>query len=182
MWALALLVSAAWVTLASFISYNHAVYVWAPYTLILTFIICGCNIGIWRKFQQGSVALEQDNRVPQNKRLTKTLLFVSVLALLSWLPIIIRHSLDALHVSMPLRYHMTAIILNYSNSFVNPIVYALRIPEFKQALSQLCFLGREVAMNDEGVQRGNNMAAAVMPATQLRTLRTVPAHLQLVFE
>ena len=80
-WSLTILASAVCMTFVFFISYNHAVYIWAPYIVILILFICGCNIGIWRKFRHGSVALQQDNRAPQKKRLTKTLLFVSLLAL-----------------------------------------------------------------------------------------------------
>ncbi len=82
---------------------------------------------------------------------------------------------------MPWRYRVVVSILNYSNSFVNPIVYALRIPEFKQALV-LCCLGREAAINGEGDERRNNATAAVTPATQLRILRTDPSHINLAFE
>ncbi len=148
---------------------------------ILTFIICVCNIGIWRKFQHGIVPSQQQNRALQKKRLTKTLLFLSVLALLSWLSFIILTCLVAQDVSIPGAYHEIASILNYSSSFVNPVVYALRIPEFKQALSS-CFRGRGAAMNDEGVERRNNATAAVTPATQLRTSRTDPSHINLAFE
>ena len=151
-WTLAIFECAAFIALDHVTSNTYALYVWTAYTLIPTFIICGCNIGILRKFQQGSVALQQESRAAQNKRLTKTLLFVSVLALLSWLPLIILNCLMALHVSTPWRYRIIATILNYSNSLVNPIVYALRIPEFRQALA-LCCLGREAAMSDEGGQR-----------------------------
>ena len=180
-WSLTLLLSTAWIALFSFISYNHAVYIWVPYTLILILFICGCNIGIWRKFRHGSVALQQDNRASQKKRLTKTLLFVSLLALLSWLPLIIRHILSILALSIPLRYPLIASILLYSNSFLNPVVYALRIPEFKQAL-YLCCLGREEATNNKAVERKNNPSAAVTPATHLGTLRTDPSHTELAFE
>ncbi len=83
-WTLALLTAAVWTALNHLLSYKHAIYAWTPYTLILIIIICGCNIGIWRKFRQGNVPSQQQNRsLRQNKRLTKTLLFVSVLALLS---------------------------------------------------------------------------------------------------
>ena len=61
-----------------------------------------------------------------------------------------------------------------------PVVYALRIPEFKQALT-LCCLGREAAVNYEG-ERTNNAAAAMTPATQLRKLRVDPNHINLAFE
>ena len=124
------------------------------------------------------------NRITElhrKKRLTKTLLFVSLLALLSWLPLIIRHSLSILAVSIPLRYSLVANILNCLNSFVNPVVYALRIPEFKQALS-LCYLGREEATNNGCGERINKPSAAVTLAIHLRTLRTDPSQKELTFE
>ena len=164
-WTLALLIAAPWTALYRLISSKHAVCVWNSYSLILLFITCGCNISIWRKFQHESVALQQENRAEQNKRLTKTLLFVSVLSLLSWLPLIIMNFLIVVfHVPVPWEFYFMVNAVNYSNSFVNPVVYALRIPEFKQALA-LCCLGREAARNDEGVERRNNAPVATMPAT-----------------
>ncbi len=59
-------------------------------------------------------------------------------------------------------------VVNYSNSFVNPFLYALRISEFKQALI-LCCLRREAAMDDD----------VITPVKQLRTLRVNRSHLQL---
>ena len=182
-WTLAFLVAAAWSVLTNFVSHKHAVYTWTPYILILLLTVCACNIGIWRKFQQGSVASsQQQNRAAQNKRLTKTLLFVSFLALLSWLPLITVNFLKfACHVPISWLFYYLVVVLNYSNAFVNPVVYALRIPEFKQALA-LCCLGRAAAINSEGGERRNNTAAAMPPARQLGTVRTSPSHLQLAFE
>ena len=152
------------------------------YTLILIFAICGCNIGIWRKFQNGTVALQQQNRASQNRRLTKTLLFVSVLAFLSWLPLVIMNFLIFIfHVPIPWGFYNLVAVLNYSNSFVNPVVYALRIPEFKRALTSCC-LRRLAAINYEEGERKNNAAAAMTPATQLTKLRGDPSQLQLAFE
>ena len=109
-------------------------------------------------------------------------MFVSVLALLSWLPlIIVEVLLFVLDVLVPSRCFLVASILNYSNSFVNPVVYALRIPEFKQALA-LCCLGRKEEMNGGDNERRNNAATAVTPATPLRTLRTDTSHIELAFE
>ena len=100
--------------------------------LILLFIVFGCNIGIWRKFQHGSIASHQQNRASQSQRLTKTLLFVSILALLSWLPVITAYCLVLIFDISPVPVHIeeTVRLLLYSNAFLNPIVYALRIPEF----------------------------------------------------
>ena len=183
-WTLALLFAAVYTALRNLISSKHAMYVSNSYILILLFITFGCNISIWRKFQRESVApSQQQNRAAQNKRLTKTLLFVSVLALLSWIPLVIMNFLIfVFHVPIPWRFYDLVNVVNYSNSFVNPVVYALRIREFKQALA-LCCLGREAERNDEGDERGNNSAPAVTLATQLRTLRTdLSSRIQLAYE
>ena len=162
-WTLALLISAVWTVLNVLISTKYAVYVWTSYAFALTLIICGCNIGIWRKFQHGGFASQQQNRGSQNKRLTKTLLFLSILALLSWLPLIIMNYLIfVFRFKILWRFYEIVNVLNYSNTFVNPIVYALRIPEFRQSLGLCCFR-RQAAINMELIERRNNRAAAMTP-------------------
>jgi len=180
-WALAILISAVFNALFNLISFKHSVYIWAPYTLILILVMCGCHIGIWRKFRRRRLASQQESKALQSKRLTKTLMFVSALALLSWTPLIVLSCLDASAFSMPFRYFTIANIQNYSNSFVNPIVYALRIPEFKQTFLSCCF-GKQAVVNIEDIKRGKKMAPTSTLETQLRTLRTDPGHLQLSFE
>lgn len=180
-WTLAFVISAVLNSLFNLISFKHSMYVWSPYTLILILIICGCHIGIYRKFRHGRVDSQQESKALQTKRLTKTLAFVSALALLSWIPLIILNCLGTATLSINKRYFIIANIQNYSNSFVNPIVYAFRIPEFKQAFLSCCF-GRQAALNIENIKRGNKMAPNSTSDTQLRTLRTDPSHLQLSFE
>ena len=107
-----------------------------PVSLGLTIIICVCNIAIWRNFQRESVASQHRNGASRNRRLTKTLLLVSILALVCWLPLIIMNLLVVIYGTETLIVwvYIMANIFNYSNSFVNPIVYVFRIPEFQQAL------------------------------------------------
>ena len=180
-WTLAALISAVFLTLLGLISFTHSVYVWTPYTLILILVLCGCHIGIWRKFRHGRIASQQESKALQNKRLTKTLMLVSTLVLLSWIPLILLNSFYASAISIPWRYFNVVNILNYSNSFVNPIVYAFKIPEFKQAFLSCC-VGRQAAPNMEDIKRRNKMAPTSTSETQLRTLRTDPGHLQLPFK
>ena len=147
-WILALLASAIWTVLTFVFTFSPATTFLAPYVFILILIMCGCNLAIWRKFQNGSVsASHQQNRDLQNKRLTKTLLFVSGLTLLAWLPVMILNFLIFVW-SVPVHwklYHMVN-LFNYFNSLINPVVYALRIPEFRQALHSCCF-GKQPALN-----------------------------------
>lgn len=146
--------------------------VYALYGVVLHFcflllIVCCCNIGIWIKFRNRGFASEQQNRASQGKRLTKTLLFVSSVALLSWLPLII-----ALVVAVSTEFSPSievalriTVVLNYCNAFCNPVVYALRIPEFRQAFHS-CFK-RKTAINLEPNIGSVNSAAISTQDTKL---------------
>ena len=180
-WTLSFLHAALYVplTLLGFDKYPR--YVLASYLFTLTIIISCANVSICRKFQRGSGVSQQQNRAWQNKRLTKTLLFVSILALLSWLPLASLIGLSTVGLLVPWRYFLLAIVINYSNSVVNPVVYALRIPELRGALVSCCF-GRQALINIIDSKSRNNKNVGLTPASRLRTLRTEPIELQLAFQ
>ena len=69
----------------------------------------------------------------------------------------------------------------FSNSFIKPIVYALRIPDFKEALSLCCFTRHEVMSTQENAER-DEMAAHLAPVIQRRTLTMDHNNLKLTFE
>ena len=138
-WTLAIIAGAVYFLMERLFSAKAALSVWAVVLHIIVFTLCVCNIGIWRKFQKRNVAFSQQNRTVQNQRLTKTLLFVSVAAVLSWIPFVTLYHLIMVHeVSIFMKVFYFAIFLNYSNYFINPVVYALLIPEFRQSLILLC--------------------------------------------
>ena len=100
---------------------------------------------------------------------------VSAVVLLTSLPLaIITFLVFACHLTLPFTFQLVANAVNYSNSFVNPDVYALRIRQFKQALAECCLGGKERLNND--------VMALTQAMIQLRTLRADPCHLQLAFE
>ena len=181
-WALTLLITTLLSTSHFSFSYKRTMYSWMPCVLILTFIICGCNIGIWRKFRPGNIASRQQNRNSQHNRLTKTLLFVSMVVLVSWLPLIILNCLIyVFDVQIPWKCYYLVNVINYSNSFVNPVVYALRIPEFRETL-KLCCLKRSEAPSIENNFCRNKKSLALTSAPELRTLSPETSHLHLAFE
>ena len=142
-----------------------------PYVLILIFIICGCNICIWRKFRHGSIASQQPNRDLLNKRLTKTLMLVAILALLSWFPLITFNCLICVFtVQIPWKYFDLVNIINYSNSFVNPVLYALRVPEFREA-RKLCFLRKLATPNIQKNIGRKKKTHVLKPATETSHLQ-----------
>ena len=177
-WVLTLLISALFGTTHLLFSFKCFMYYWMPYALIITFFICACNIGIWRKFRRGIIASQQQNRNSRNKRLTKTLLLVSILALLCWIPLIILNGLIFVYdVQIPWKFYDLVNLINYSNSFANPVVYTLRIPEFREALF-FCCSRRPAAPNIVNIDRRSKKT----PATEFRTLRTDNSLLQLNFK
>ena len=178
-WTLVILIATIFVSLFYLVHRKAAIYALMTFSLILLFVVCGCNVGIWRMFQQASIASQQQNRASQNQRLTKTLLFVSIVCLICWLPFIISYSLGIIFdVSVPSAIYYAADIINYfNNSFVNPIVYALRIPKFRQALRSYCFERQTVMDNMEGNRRRDDRFMA-----QPTTLPADPGHLNVAYE
>lgn len=87
-WILATLVSTIYIKLTYLASVKHYImYASVIFFFSLTMIICQCNIGIWGKFRNGRVGSQQQNRDPRSKSFTNTLLFVSGLTLICWLPL-----------------------------------------------------------------------------------------------
>ena len=83
--------------------------------------------------------------------------------------------------SIPNNFYYMVNILNYSNSFVNPIVYVFRIPEFQQALRS-CRTKRRPAIKIAKFKGRNQTAAHRTPEIELRILRNDPSHLQVEVE
>lgn len=180
-WISSILGSMIWLFILLSVSEEPAFSFLASFFVTLLFFVFGCNFGIWRKLQHGGIASQQQNRTAQNKRLTKTLLFVSFVVFLSWLPFLIVQYLDnfiADHSPLTSFIAGPAILLSFSNSFLNTLVYAWRIPEFKQALRMNCFTRQAVMSKIEDGKSDNERGASVLPMTQLKTSSSDPSNLK----
>ena len=141
-WTLAILFSTVYILL--FRLSLRAVFAFATlYGLLLIVTICGLNIVIWNQ-----------NRHMQIQRLTKALSLVSVGTLSSWIPAIIFYLLRFFGQNTSLNILLFTYLIHFSSSFINPMVYALRIPEFRQGLHLFCFRSQENSNTGR-----NNMAA-----------------------
>ena len=170
-WTLAMLVSAVCNTAKYLISYKAATYAWMSFPLLFLFIVCLCNIGIYRTFHKRKVSSQQGNRASQSQRLTVTLLLVSTVSLLSWLPLVTANYIFFVkNITIPNKFLIYNIIniLNFSNCFVNSVVYSLRIPEFRQSLV-LCFTRLQTVINrgahEERDNRGFSLTQGIEPST-----------------
>ena len=90
----------------------------------------------------------------QIQRLTKALSLVSVGTLSSWIPTIIISFLRFFGQNISSNILLFTYFIYFTSSFINPVVYALRMPEFRQGLHLAYF------RSQENINAGrNNMAA-----------------------
>ena len=183
-WTLALLVSAVFNLVKYLISDKAAIYAWMSFPLLFLFIVCACNIGICRTFHKRKVCSQQGNRESQTQRLTVTLLLVSTVSLLSWLPLVTANYIFYVkNIIIPKRVLIYNIIniLNFSNCFVNSVVYSLRIPEFRQSLV-LCFTRRQPVINRGENEGRDNRGFALTPGIEPSTISRDSSYLEQDFK
>ena len=165
-WTLALLVSAVFNPVKYLISDKAAFYAWMSFPLLFLFIVCACNIGICRTFHKRKVSSQQGNRASQSQRLTITLLLVSTISLLSWLPLVTANYIFYVQNINTCKWHLIydiINILNFSNCFVNSVLYSLRIPEFRQALALCLTRCQKVINRPGGHEERDNRSFALTP-------------------
>ena len=116
--------------------------VFFPATPLL--VMCVAYYVIWRK--QKSPICNHSNVIREAK-LANTLFLITGASVFTWLPFQIINILVNLHVFPSFSHLQLTVfiirVLQYSNSFVNVIIYPLRIPEFKNFLLHLlrCCVG-----------------------------------------
>ena len=117
---------------------KHYFYGYGSLNCICVFIIIVSYTSIAMKIYCGAHPQRHGaaNRY-REKKLTKTLFIVTLVSLLTYLPIgilnFITFATDGIHF-FPRSTYNALIVLYYANSLVNPILYAMRMPEFKRAM------------------------------------------------
>ena len=143
-WVLAATVSA---TLVSFKlstnSRSHYFYLWQSYNCLCLFVICVSYTSTVVKFCCGARPPHHGTARRQRK-LTVTLFIMTVVSLLMWLPYVVTtfvkfttNSFKSISYQKELRLNLALIFLFNANSLVNPILYAIRMAEFRRALLSL---------------------------------------------
>ena len=99
-------------------------------------ITCISYCIIWRK-QSSRIPSEAQAR--KNVHLNKTLLLITAIFVLSWLPFHLLNIVISFCVSceiFPVKVYVMK-FLHYSNSFMNFLVYRFRMPDYRKALSRM---------------------------------------------
>ena len=115
-------------------------YLYLPFYTVSLFVICVSYILIIIKVRC-SRHPQFHSRSKRERKLTGTALIVSLVSLLCFLPAMIY--LACLHLSftrfMNVHIFMAVSVLCLGNSLVNPIIYSLRMPGFREGLLQLVY-------------------------------------------
>ena len=92
---------------------------------------------IWRK--QASRIIPDEAQARKNIHLNRTLLLITAIFVLSWLPFYILNIAFSFCVSCEIFLVKVYVMkfLHYSNSFMNFLVYCFRMPDYRKALSRM---------------------------------------------
>ena len=122
--------------------WTHYGYLWTSYCCLCLFVICVSYSSIVVKFLCGAHP-QHHGAANRQRKLTVTLSIMTLVSLLMWLPytgfiFVLTQSLNSVQKFLAfqefVRLDFSLRILYSMNSLVNPIVYTIRVPEFRKAL------------------------------------------------
>ena len=142
-WVLAAVMSTA-MTLVSLHSGRQEplpLYLWLSYCCLCLLVICVSYTSIAVRYWC-AVRPQHHGATSRQRKLTVTLLIMTIVSLLFWLPyliftFVILTGRRSLSFQQMMRVRFILLLLFYTNSFVNPIIYTIRILEFRKALIPL---------------------------------------------
>ena len=114
------------------------IYLWESYCFLCLVVICVSYTSIALKFWCGTRPLSH-GAANRQRKLTVTLFIMTIVSLLLWLPYVVhtfvlRSVLVRFSFLTHLRLRLSFSLLYHTNSLVNPIIYTIRMPEFRRAL------------------------------------------------
>ena len=121
-------------------------YLYLPFYAVSLFVICVSYILIVIKVRC-SRHPQIHSRSKRERKLTGTALIVSLVSLLCFLPAItylVCHRFSFTY-STNIHIEMAVLVLFLANSLVNPIIYALRMPGFREGLLQLVYRNPDIS-------------------------------------
>ena len=105
------------------------------YCCLCLIVICVSYTSIASKFWCGTRP-PSHGAANRQRKLTVTLFIMTIVSLLLWLPYVVYNFVPFSRFSILtyLRLRLSFTLLRHTNSLVNPIIYTIRIPEFRKAL------------------------------------------------
>lgn len=143
-WVYGIIIAIVWVT-AALVSITYVLhkrfeflYLRITFCSICLLIICVSYTSIVVKVRRGAQP-HHHSATSRERKLNMTLLIVTVVSLLFYLPYVILAFIvssfaSELWRSLPDSVDHAIFVLFYANSLVNPILYAIRLPEYRSAV------------------------------------------------
>ena len=116
------------------------VSLWVPFLSAQLLIICTSYLMIWRKVKIVNRNVGKKRAVEKESSLSRICLLVTAMSLVAWLPfVVVSMILNSSPGMMVVDVHVIYItkVLHYANSLLNPVLYVVKIPEFKASLTHL---------------------------------------------
>ena len=114
-------------------------YFWQSYCLLCLLVTCACYASIIVKICCGARP-QHHGAVNGQRKLTLTLFIMTIVSLLLWLPYAVTtfvfFTTDGIRshsYSKRVRLDLSLTLSFYTNSLVNPVVYTIRMPEFRKS-------------------------------------------------
>ena len=144
------------ISVQNIITMKQQGYILIPFFLVLFLIICISYVAILIKVRGGNHS-QGHGLTERNRKLTTSLLILTVVSLVTWMPFVIYHFLflfkDNFAFQLNIFYFFK--LLQYANSLVNPIIYAFRIPKFRKAAIHLLHCRSLSARQREDIPMAN---------------------------
>ena len=134
-WITAGSMSLAYITLTEFKAWSIYFYLWNSFNTICLSGICISYASIFVKVRYSSQGLHHSASTRERK-LTVTLFIVTFLSLVLWLPYIVNRLLmeaSNYSIMLPFSLQLFFAFSFHINSFINPILYLIKIPGFRRA-------------------------------------------------
>ncbi|XP_078361407.1 adenosine receptor A3-like [Oculina patagonica] len=118
---------------------ENAYNILTPITFVCSvIIITGAYLAIWISTRGNQVDGKNTRRqMEQSRKLAKTLLLVTTLSIITCVPYAIGIAFTDFLKDMYTFQVQITFAAQYANSFLNPVVYCFKMPEFKESLRKL---------------------------------------------
>ncbi len=138
-------------------------YLMAITIICAVVIITGAYLAIWISTKRNQFSNNTCRSMEQNRNLAKTLFIVTAFSVITCLPsgiiLAIREYLQHMY---SFRVQIT-FAAQYANSFLNPVIYCFKMPEFKESLKKLlCSCPRQRLLFNENSEEASGVTLRSM--------------------
>ena len=110
---------------------------WVPVLATLLLLISVSYAIIWRKVRILHKSVTQ-RLVEKESSLSRICLLITVVSLVTWLPFVIVNMVFTANLNFHFHVFYVTKFLHYANSLLNPVLYVVKIPDFRASLPNLC--------------------------------------------